>query len=89
MWASEGRVARFVIDEAHCVSKWGFDFRPSYFELKSLRNVFKAIPIIALSATVTEEVKKDVINILQIPDCIFVRGSMNRPNLNYEVMERD
>lgn len=79
------QITRFVVDEAHCVSQWGHDFRPSYAKLDAIRRDFAGIPIIALTATATSSVKRDIINELNIPDCEKFQTSFNRPNLIYEV----
>jgi bloom syndrome protein len=79
------KLARFVIDEAHCVSQWGHDFRPDYKALGELRDRFKGVPIIALTATATPNVKKDVMHNLGIEGCEVFTQSFNRPNLSYEV----
>lgn len=83
------RLVRFVIDEAHCVSQWGHDFRPDYKELGRLRDVFPTVPIIALTATATKQVELDIINNLNIPACRIYRQSFNRMNLKYKVVGKN
>ena len=80
-----GKLARIVIDEAHCVSQWGHDFRPDYKLLGEVRQQFQGVPVIALTATATENVKVDVIHNLGIQGCEVFTQSFNRPNLTYEV----
>lgn len=80
-----GKLARIVIDEAHCVSQWGHDFRPDYKMLGEVRQQFRGVPVIALTATATENVKVDVIHNLGIQNCEIFTQSFNRPNLHYEV----
>ncbi|CAG8494226.1 28925_t:CDS:2 [Racocetra persica] len=83
-----GRLARFVIDEAHCVSQWGHDFRPDYKDLGQLKVKFPNIPMIALTATATARVKEDVIHNLSMKHCeIFIQG-FNRSNLIYQVWNK-
>jgi ATP-dependent DNA helicase RecQ len=79
------RVGMFAIDEAHCISEWGHDFRPEYRQLRALRGLFAEVPWMALTATATERVRKDILQQLQLrePAC-FVAG-FNRPNLAYRV----
>ena len=79
------KLARIVIDEAHCVSQWGHDFRPDYKLLGEVRQQFHGVPVIALTATATENVKVDVIHNLGIQNCEVFTQSFNRPNLTYEV----
>jgi bloom syndrome protein len=82
---SNGKLARLVIDEAHCVSEWGHDFRPDYKELGKLREKYNDIPLIALTATATHKVRIDVQTVLKIRGCKVLEMSFNRPNLSYEV----
>lgn len=79
------KLARVVIDEAHCVSQWGHDFRPDYKALGDVRRQFPGVPVIALTATATENVKVDVIHNLGMEGCEVFTQSFNRPNLTYEV----
>ncbi|KAH7039107.1 hypothetical protein B0J12DRAFT_702930 [Macrophomina phaseolina] len=79
------RLARIVIDEAHCVSQWGHDFRPDYKALGETRRQFIGVPVMALTATATQNVKVDTIHNLGIQGCEIFAQSFNRPNLYYEV----
>ncbi|KAK8243760.1 hypothetical protein HDK90DRAFT_475772 [Phyllosticta capitalensis] len=79
------RLARIVIDEAHCVSQWGHDFRPDYKALGEIRQQFQNVPVMALTATATENVRVDTIHNLGIQGCKVFAQSFNRPNLYYEI----
>jgi len=78
-------LAGFAIDEAHCISEWGHDFRPEYRELKRLRQLFPGVPLGAFTATATPRVQADIIAQLGLERAAHFRGSFNRPNLYYEV----
>jgi bloom syndrome protein len=83
------KLARIVIDEAHCVSQWGHDFRPDYKALGSIRQRnFKNVPVIALTATATEMVKVDVQHNLGMDGCNMFTQSFNRPNLTYAIEKK-
>ncbi|KAL2809662.1 hypothetical protein BJX63DRAFT_345896 [Aspergillus granulosus] len=86
--ADKRSLARIVIDEAHCVSQWGHDFRPDYKELGGLRARLPGVPMMALTATATENVKADVIHNLKMDGCEVFTQSFNRPNLTYEVRSK-
>ena len=86
--AAAGLVARVVIDEAHCVSQWGHDFRPDYAGLAVLRRRFPSVPIMALTATADEKVEADVTATLRLRDRQLVKLSFNRPNLRYAVKKK-
>src|SRR2546430_11916224 len=81
-------IAQFAIDEAHCISEWGHDFRPEYRELKKLREHFPDAPVMALTATATERVRADIIKELKLRDPRTYVASFNRPNLTYRVVPK-
>ncbi|GMM30410.1 ATP-dependent DNA helicase [Martiniozyma asiatica (nom. inval.)] len=84
----ENKLARIVIDEAHCVSSWGHDFRPDYQELKFFKQQYPDIPMIALTATANEHVRMDIIHNLGLKNPKFFKQSFNRTNLYYEVLPK-
>ncbi|MEO7081203.1 MAG: DNA helicase RecQ, partial [Flavobacteriales bacterium] len=79
------KISFFAIDEAHCISEWGHDFRPEYRRLRTIFNEIKRVPMIALTATATEKVQEDILKNLDIPGANTFKDSFNRPNLYYEV----
>jgi len=81
-------IAQFAIDEAHCISEWGHDFRPEYRELKKLRTHFPDVPMMALTATATERVRVDIVKQLKLRDPRSYVASFNRPNLTYRVVPK-
>ena len=85
----EWPVSLIAIDEAHCISEWGHDFRPEYRQLAQLRELFPATPLMALTATATRRVQTDIVKQLRLrqPSCYL--ASFNRPNLTYRVQAKD
>src|SRR5256886_3184858 len=81
-------IAQFAIDEAHCISEWGHDFRPEYRELKKLRRHLPGVPLMALTATATERVRKDIVDQLHLDDARCYVASFNRANLHYRVVPK-
>jgi len=77
-----------AIDEAHCISEWGHDFRPDYLLLKNLVKEFSNVPIAAFTATATEIVQDDIISRLGLRDPFLIRASFDRPNLFYQVIDK-
>jgi len=80
------KVALFAIDEAHCISQWGHDFRPSYLRLKSAIEFVGRPPVVALTATATREVRADIIRQLELPDPTLIVTGFSRPNLQLGVI---
>ena len=84
----EIKIAFYAIDEAHCISEWGHDFRPEYRRIRALVEDIGRAPIIALTATATPKVQSDILKNLGIPDARVFKSSFNRPNLYYEVRDK-
>src|SRR5438876_9692814 len=81
-------ITQIAIDEAHCISEWGHDFRPEYRELKKLRRHLPDVPIMALTATATKRVRNDIVDQLHLDDARCYVASFNRPNLTYLVLPK-
>ncbi len=81
-------IALFAIDEAHCVSQWGPDFRPEYLALSQLRSLFPSVPCIALTATADKPTRQDIRRVLKLQQAHFHLGSFNRENISYTVTEK-
>ncbi|MCR4280202.1 MAG: ATP-dependent DNA helicase [Candidatus Komeilibacteria bacterium] len=81
-------VSLIAIDEAHCISEWGHDFRPDYRNLKYLRDMLPTTPMIALTATATPKVRDDIINQLNLNQAAVFQASFDRPNLSYHIYDK-
>jgi ATP-dependent DNA helicase RecQ len=82
------KLSLIAIDEAHCISEWGHDFRPDYRNLKLLRNIFPNVPVMALTATATKKVREDIIRQLSLERAKIFISSFNRPNLSYAILPK-
>ena len=85
---SRARIALFAIDEAHCVSQWGHDFRPEYIGLSVLAERFPTVPRIALTATADELTRKEIVDRLGLTDAPRFVASFDRPNIRYEIVDK-
>ena len=82
------KISFYAVDEAHCISEWGHDFRPEYRKIRSIIEEIQPAPVIALTATATPKVQSDILKNLRIPDAKVFKSSFNRPNLYYEVRDK-
>ena len=84
----EIKISFYAVDEAHCISEWGHDFRPEYRRIRSIIEEIEVAPIIALTATATPKVQSDIIKNLGMTDATVFKSSFNRPNLYYEIRDK-
>ncbi len=84
----DSNIALFAIDEAHCVSQWGHDFRPEYIKLSVLHEQFPKVPRIALTATADQQTRAEIVHRLQLQDAMQFVSSFDRPNIRYQIVEK-
>ena len=84
----EIKISFYAVDEAHCISEWGHDFRPEYRRIRNIVEEIGIAPIIALTATATPKVQSDILKNLGMPDASVFKSSFNRPNLYYEIRDK-
>jgi ATP-dependent DNA helicase RecQ len=82
-------ISLIAVDEAHCISQWGYDFRPPYLRIANLREELPKVPVIALTASATSIVKKDIVEKLKLKDVSIFQQSFERPNISYSVFKVD
>jgi ATP-dependent DNA helicase RecQ len=82
-------ISLIAVDEAHCISQWGHDFRPAYRNIASFRENFSDIPCIALTATATKNVQDDIVNQLAMQEAVIIRDSFERKNLGYLILQEE
>ena len=86
---ASARIALFAVDEAHCVSEWGHDFRPDYRMLRPLMDAFREVPRLALTATADRQTRSDILAQLGIPESGLILAGFDRPNIRYAIRHRD
>lgn len=85
-WLQQAEISLLAVDECHCISQWGYDFRPSYLNILQLRQLFPQLPILALTATATPETIEEILRILDFrPGYVLLRKSFRRPKLSYSI----
>lgn len=87
-WLERSGMSALAVDEAHCISHWGHDFRPEYRLVGDVRARFPHVPILALTATATPQVRSDIVKNLGLTDALVLVGGFDRPNLTYRVLPR-
>ena len=85
---ADSHISLFAIDEAHCVSQWGHDFRPEYIKLSVLHEQFPHVPRIALTATADQQTRAEIVHRLQLEDALQFVSSFDRPNIRYQIVEK-
>lgn len=83
------KLSFIAVDEAHCVSQWGHDFRPTYLNIKNIRQIFPKIPLLAVTATATKDVVDDIIFQLEMRQPTIFKSGFSRPNLSYSVIKEE
>ena len=86
---SKMKLSLIAVDEAHCISQWGHDFRPAYRKISSLQKLFPSVPLIAVTATATEQVQQDIIENLELDESSLIKFPSRRNNLSYQVIETE
>ncbi len=86
---SKMQLSLIAVDEAHCISQWGHDFRPAYRQISSLQEMFPSVPLLAVTATATEQVQKDIVENLKLVDTTMVKFASRRENLSYQVIDTE
>ena len=88
IFSTKAGISFIAIDEAHCISEWGHDFRPEYRNLKNIIKHLGNVPVIGLTATATPKVQEDILKNLDMSDATTFKASFNRPNLYYEIRSK-